>query len=77
MANSEPWLTLCRDYQAALTIFTDADNEKYIVLADDERAGFVVIVMKGAFTGYIKSVAVAPAFRNRGLGRRVIEFANG
>lgn len=75
MANSEPWLTLQRDYQAALSIFTDPDSEQYIALIGSEAVGFVVIVMKGTFTGYIKSVAVAPAFRSRGLGRQLLTFA--
>ena len=75
MANSEPWLTLRRDYQEALSIFTDPDSEQYIALLGREAVGFVVIVMKGNFTGYIKSVAVAPAFRSRGLGRQLLSFA--
>jgi ribosomal protein S18 acetylase RimI-like enzyme len=75
MADSEPWLTIGRDYQSALEIFDDVGNEGYIATAEGERAGFIVIVMRGAFAGYIKSLAVAPAFRNRGLGRRLIEFA--
>jgi ribosomal-protein-alanine N-acetyltransferase len=75
MSGSEPWLTLGRTYQDALKILTDADNERYIARVDDERSGFVVIVMKGTFTGYIKSLAVAPAYRNRGLGHRLIAFA--
>lgn len=75
MAESEPWRTLHRDYRAAISIFSDPDVEKYIALVDGEPAGFLLIIMIGAFTGYIKSVAVAPSHRNRGLGRRLLTFA--
>lgn len=75
MASSEPWLTLGRDYDASLAIFSDKGLERYIAILEDQSAGFVVIDMRGSFPGYIKSVAVAPPVRNRGIGRSLLQFA--
>ena len=75
MANSEPWMTLERDYEASLSIITDLNLERYILLAGDEPAGFILIAMNGALTGYIKSIVIAPAFRNQGLGTTLLTFA--
>lgn len=75
MASSEPWITLRRDYDAALAIFTDPGRESYGAFDGGGLAGFLVLVMHGAFTGYIQSVCVAPARRGQGLGRELMAFA--
>ena len=74
-AASEPWITLRRDADAALAIVTDPGRESYGAFLGDELAGFVILVMHGAFVGYIQSVCVAPGRRGRGLGRRLMTFA--
>jgi ribosomal protein S18 acetylase RimI-like enzyme len=33
--------------------------------------------MHGAFVGYIKSICVSPRWRNRGIGSRLMSFAEG
>ena len=38
-------------------------------------AGFTIIVMQGAFVGYIQSVAVHEKWRGRGVGSALIAFA--
>jgi [ribosomal protein S18]-alanine N-acetyltransferase len=75
MAASEPWITLRRDAAAALVIVEDPGRESYGAFLGGELAGFVILVMHGAFTGYIQSVCVAPERRGRGLGRRLMAFA--
>jgi ribosomal protein S18 acetylase RimI-like enzyme len=75
MAASEPWITLRRDAEAALAIVTDPGRETYVAFLGGELAGFVILVMHGAFVGYIQSVCVAPGRRGRGLGRRLMAFA--
>ena len=37
--------------------------------------GFTILQMKGAFTGCIQTVGVLPAWRNRGVGSKLIQFA--
>jgi ribosomal-protein-alanine N-acetyltransferase len=75
MATSEPWLTLGRSYEASLAIVEDPTREVY--LARDERGltGFLILCMTGAFVGYIQTVLVYPDRRGRGIGSRLLEFA--
>jgi len=75
MAESEPWITLGRGYDASLTILTDPSKEVYLALDGEEVAGFVVLEMEGAFTGYVKSIFVSPPYRRGGVGARLMSFA--
>lgn len=75
MAASEPWITLRRDAAAALAIVADPGRETCVALLGDELVGFIILVMHGAFVGYIQSVCVAPGRRGLGLGRRLMAFA--
>jgi ribosomal protein S18 acetylase RimI-like enzyme len=75
MAKSEPWVTLQRDFDASLGIITDPSREVYVATANGEIAGFIVLLMHGAFIGYIQSVCVAPAWRGRGIGTQLMAFA--
>ena len=75
MCTTEPWLTLGRTLEQSLRVVTDPDNESYVATSDGSVVGFVVLVMRGAFVGYIKSVAVREDWRAHGLGRRLVGFA--
>jgi ribosomal protein S18 acetylase RimI-like enzyme len=75
MAGSEPWITLGRGYDASRAILSDATKERYIALAGNDRAAFLILNMRGAFAGYIQTVCVADEFRGRGLGTRLMLFA--
>jgi ribosomal protein S18 acetylase RimI-like enzyme len=75
MAESEPWMTLGRDYEASLEIVSDPSHEVYLALRDDEIVGFVVVSMTGTFIGYVKSIYTAPEWRNRGIGSRLMSYA--
>jgi len=75
MCNSEPWLTLGRTFDESLTIITDPSQEVYVATDGAEIFGFIIIQMRGAFTGYIRSVVVDPDARGNGLGTRLVEFA--
>ena len=75
MANSEPWITLRRSYEDSLKILCDPEREVYVALVGDELVGFTILHMKGAFVGYIQSVAVWPDWRKQGIGSRMLAFA--
>jgi ribosomal-protein-alanine N-acetyltransferase len=75
MANSEPWITLRRSYEDSMKILCDPEREVYVALVGDQFVGFTILHMKGAFVGYIQSVAVWPEWRNRGIGSRLLAFA--
>ena len=75
MTTSEPWLTLRRDFDASLAVVTNPDRETYVAVDDSGVTGFIVVNMRGAFIGYIQTVAVRADRRGSGLGRRLIAFA--
>ncbi len=75
MAASDPWITLGRDYQASLRIIEDPSREVYIAEDDAGLAGFLVLCMVGAFVGYIQTVFAAPDHRGKGIGSRLVAFA--
>lgn len=76
MSTSEPWITLGRDFDRALAIVQLPDQEAYVALdADDTVAGFILLMMQGAFVGYVRSIAVRADWRSRGLGRSLLAFA--
>jgi ribosomal protein S18 acetylase RimI-like enzyme len=77
MATSEPWLTLGRSYEESLDIVCDASREVYVAVVADtpEVIGFLILDMRGTFVGYIRSVAVRDDWRGRGVGTRLIAFA--
>lgn len=75
MATSEPWLTLGRSFDESVRVFGDPSLETYVATEGNGVAGFVVLSMHGELGGYIKSVAVRQDDRGRGIGSRLIEFA--
>ena len=75
MAENEPWMTLKRDYESSLRVLRDQAKERYLVRADGERAGLLILDMSGPFPGYIQTMAVAPAARNRGIGTSTLAWA--
>jgi len=75
MANSEPWMTLSRDYDVLLKSVTGSSREVYLAILRDEVLGFVMINMHGAFVGYIQSICVASDWRNKGVGSQLMAFA--
>ncbi|HSB06480.1 MAG TPA: GNAT family N-acetyltransferase [Thermodesulfobacteriota bacterium] len=75
MVNSEPWVTLGQDYIAWLEIVTDPSREVYLAFVDHKITGFIILHLQGIFNGYIQSVCVAPKWRNKGIGSRLMTFA--
>ncbi len=75
MCASEPWITLRRDFDAALRLIRDPVREVHVAYTDGRLAGFVILVMTGAFVGYIQSICVAPDLRGRGIGTRLMAWA--
>ena len=80
MSTTEPWLTFGRSFQQSLEILRDPAREVYVALDAPEGVasgvgGFAILVMGGAFVGYIQSLAVRDAWRGRGLGTALIAFA--
>jgi ribosomal-protein-alanine N-acetyltransferase len=75
MAESEPWITLQRDFSASLRNLSSPEKEIHVAVQGEEVIGFIVLNFHGGFVGYIQSICVAPRWRNRGIGRRLVDFA--
>ena len=75
MTRSEPWATLCQSCDTSLEIVTDPSREVYLAFMEGEVTGFVILHLRGLFNGYIQAVCVGPQWRNKGIGSRLIVFA--
>jgi ribosomal-protein-alanine N-acetyltransferase len=75
MANSEPWITLRRTYDESISMLNDPAREVYVGIVEDDIIAFLILRMDGGFIGYIQTVAVVPEWRGRGVGSRLIEYA--
>ncbi len=76
MSSSEPWITLGRDYAKSLAIVRATPQDAFVALDEGGTvAGFVLILMNGAFTGYIRSIGVRADSRSRGVGEALMSFA--
>ena len=75
MSASEPWVTLGRTYESSFNLLSDPNREVYVARVGEDLAGFIILLMQGAFVGYIQTICVAPEHRRRGLGRQLIAFA--
>jgi ribosomal-protein-alanine N-acetyltransferase len=75
LSTSEPWLTIGRKYDESLALVRDRSREVYVAWDGDRFAGFLILVMHGAFVGYIQIVAVAPEMRGSGVGSELMKFA--
>jgi ribosomal protein S18 acetylase RimI-like enzyme len=74
MANSDPWLTLERNYQKCSAVIRNPLAETYIVKGNGQVIGLAVIQLKGALVGYIQTLVIEPRYRNLGIGRQLIAF---
>lgn len=75
MSESEPWITLGRDYEASRRVLSDPTRERYVAEDASGLAGFLILNMNGPFAGYIQTVCVAPGRRGRGIGTLLVRFA--
>jgi ribosomal-protein-alanine N-acetyltransferase len=78
IAVSDPWNRLHEtiDFRSALS----ADKtfvRAYVCLAGAEPAGFILFNPEPVFArgGYLRAIAVAPAFRKQGVGKKMLAFA--
>ncbi len=74
MASNEPWITLQRTYEDSITLLTEALSEVYLLKQGQDRIGFIMIKMKGSFTGYIQTILLLEQVRGNGIGEAAIRY---
>jgi ribosomal protein S18 acetylase RimI-like enzyme len=75
MAASEPWITLRRTFEDGLKSLGDSTREVYVASIENSIAGFIILKLGGPLNGYIQTICVGPKWRNGGIGRKLIAFA--
>jgi ribosomal protein S18 acetylase RimI-like enzyme len=74
MSINEPWITLQRNYDHSIKLLEDPLSEVYILKSGLERLGFIMIKLKGAFTGYIQTIVIKAEARGKGIGEAAIKY---
>jgi ribosomal protein S18 acetylase RimI-like enzyme len=74
MASSEPWLTLRRGFEDCLRALSDPAKELWVGWRGDEREGFLLVNVQGAFAPYLQTICVAAAARGRGTGSALLDW---
>ena len=74
MAGTDPWVTLGITITEVEKNLGDPLYETFLAISGKEVAGVAVIQMKGACTGYLKSLAVKESWRNRHVGSMLMDF---
>ena len=75
MSSNDPWIRFGRDFEKSYALMRDPSREVYVALGDDGSVvGFLVLVMQGAFVGYVQSLAVDDRLRGHGIGSALMEF---
>ena len=76
MASTEPWITLRRDLAGCREAVARPGTELFVAREDGMPVGFVLLAPYGlAASPYIASIAVAEEARGRGVGSRLLRFA--
>lgn len=72
---SDPWLTLGLTFDQALQRLTDPTREIHVATVKDQIVGVLILFLQGTFKGYLQTIAVHPDWRCRGIGTRMIAWA--
>ncbi|HEX3071074.1 MAG TPA: GNAT family N-acetyltransferase [Thermoanaerobaculia bacterium] len=75
MASSDPWLHFGRTFEQCLARVTNPSGEVWVARANGVPQGFIILLLQGAFVGYIQIVCVAASARSSGLGTHLVAFA--
>jgi ribosomal protein S18 acetylase RimI-like enzyme len=75
LAASDPWRTLGLNADQILRRLTGSARETYVAAVENQIVGVLVLQLAGPFNGYIQIVATHPDWRGRGLGTRLMQFA--
>jgi [ribosomal protein S18]-alanine N-acetyltransferase len=76
MASTDPWITLGRNLEDCRKRCHDPEFLLYVACQDNRPLGFILMQRRGvAGSPYIASIAIAAECRGRGVGRKLLQFA--
>jgi len=76
MASSEPWITLGRGLESCRETCQRPGYHLFVARDGDTPCGFILLHPRGvAGSPYVASIAVAASQRGRGIGKRLLDFA--
>jgi len=76
MTGSEPWLTLGITLEQCMKSCHDPEYLLYVAQVNGVPAGMILLHRRGvAGSPYVKSIAVAEAFRSHGVGEELMQFS--
>jgi ribosomal protein S18 acetylase RimI-like enzyme len=75
MSASDPWIFFGRTFEQCLDRVRNPAGEVWVARVDGIARGFIILLLQGAFVGYIQVVCVAADARGSGVGSRLVAFA--
>jgi [ribosomal protein S18]-alanine N-acetyltransferase len=75
MVSTDPWRTLGRTYDATFALLVDPWREVWVHEGAAGIDGCIVLVLQGAFVGYIQAIVVADHARGSGVGTALLASA--
>jgi len=76
MADTDPWITLGRKFEHTRKAVTHPAFEVYVAVAGQKVIGVLILAIAvPLIRGYIASLAIDKDHRKRGIGRRMLAFA--
>jgi ribosomal protein S18 acetylase RimI-like enzyme len=70
-----PWRTVGIPAEKLFKDLTHPLREVFVAEFGQKIAGVLILHLGGSFDGYIQLIAVFPEFQNRGLGEKIMQFA--
>jgi len=75
MSTSDPWIFFGRTFEQCLARVNNPAGEVWVARENGGARGFIILLLQGAFVGYIQVVCVAADARGSGVGSRLVAFA--
>ncbi len=77
VAASDPWKRLGEGIDFSSLLSSGTSFKSYVCIADGKTAGFIVFATDPVFAqgGYLRALGVAPSMRRRGIGKKLLAFA--
>lgn len=75
IADTEPWKSLHFPTAEVLLRLTNPKREVFVAEMDGQTSGALILHLDGVLNGYIQTVVVFPEFQRRGIGKKLMTFA--